>query len=133
MAVNNYQQENMIWKITILEIMCTFCLHCFDEYCLSRFHYAQLFLGDGITFDHNHKINIVTLTTMYMYISEPLYIFKTLMSSFLRIFVLSPTPLKLVLHSYPEAPAIEKRVYKVFSIATIFYPNFHCLNWYTSL
>lgn len=103
MAVNNYQQENIIWKITILEIMCTFCLHCFDEYCLSRFHYAQLFLGDGITFDHNHKINIVTLTTMYMYISEPLYIFKTLMSSFLRIFVLSPTPLKLVLHSYPEA------------------------------
>lgn len=70
---------------------------------------------------------------MYMYISEPLYIFKTLMSSFLRIFVLSPTPLKLVLHSYPEAPAIEKRVYKVFSIATIFDPNFHCLNWYTSL
>lgn len=46
---------------------------------------------------------------MYMYISEPLYIFKTLMSSFLRIFVLSPTPLKLVLHSYPEAPAIEKK------------------------
>lgn len=52
--------------------MCTSSLHCFDEYCLSRFHYAQLFLGDGITFDHNHKINKVTLTTCIL--ATPVYI-----------------------------------------------------------